>query len=132
MPEPRTHLRLDRELVGDLLHLEEGLASVRCTTTARMAADDEGLVHGGFVFGIADHAAMLAVNDPHVVLGSADIRFLAPVRVGDEVEAVARRTIQRGKKHVLEVEVRVGDTPVLSGTLTAFVLASHVLTPGAG
>jgi acyl-coenzyme A thioesterase PaaI-like protein len=49
-----------------------------------MAVDDRGLVHGGFVFGLADHAAMLAVNDPNVVLGAASTRFLKPVRVGED------------------------------------------------
>jgi acyl-coenzyme A thioesterase PaaI-like protein len=44
-----------------------------------MAADQRGLVHGGFTFGLADYAAMVAVNDPNVVLGAAEVRFLAPV-----------------------------------------------------
>jgi acyl-coenzyme A thioesterase PaaI-like protein len=92
-----------------------------------MAADDRGLVHGGFVFGLADHAAMLAVNDPFVVLGSAEVRFTAPVRVGEEVVATATRAEQKGKKHVLEVRAAVGERTVLEGKLTAFVLERHVL-----
>ena len=47
-----------------------------------MAADGRGLVHGGFTFGLADFAAMCAVNDPNVVLGAATCKFLAPVQVG--------------------------------------------------
>jgi len=92
-----------------------------------MAADDRGLVHGGFVFGLADHAAMLAVNDPYVVLGSSEVRFVAPVRVGDEVVAHAEITETKGKKRVLAVRAIVGDREVLVGTLTAFVLEQHVL-----
>ena len=60
-------------------------------------------VCAGFVFGLADYAAMLAVNDPNVVLGSADMRFIAPVKVGDEVVATATVTESKGKKRVLEV-----------------------------
>jgi acyl-coenzyme A thioesterase PaaI-like protein len=90
-------------------------------------ADAQGLVHGGFVFGLADHAAMLAVNHPLVVLGSADVRFVAPVRLGDEVIATATRTEQSGKKHVLAVRASIGDRDVLTGTMTAFVLERHVL-----
>jgi len=127
MTTPNTHLGIDRRLCGEPLALEEGAASARFVATAEMAADDRGLVHGGFVFGLADHAAMLAVNDPFVVLGSADVRFTAPVRVGDEVVATARRVEQKGKKHVLEVRAAVGERTVLEGTLTAFVLAHHVL-----
>ncbi|MDQ3037390.1 MAG: thioesterase family protein [Myxococcota bacterium] len=125
--EPRTHLGIDRRLSGELVSLGEGTATVRFVATGEMAVDERGLVHGGFVFGLADHAAMLAVNDPFVVLGSADTRFLAPVRVGEEVVASATRVEQKGKKHVLEVRARVGDRDVLTGTMTAFALDSHVL-----
>lgn len=123
----RTHLGIDRRLCGEPVSLAEGTATVRFVATPDMAADDRGLVHGGFVFGLADHAAMLAVNDPFVVLGSADTRFLAPVRVGEVVVATATRIEHEGKKHVLEVRTTVGDREVLTGTMTAFALESHVL-----
>lgn len=94
-----------------------------------MGADDRGLVHGGFVFGAADYAAMLAVNDPNVVLGAASVRFVAPVRVGEVVLVEAWRTAVAGRKHTVEVRATVGETEVLVGTLTAFVLDRHVLDP---
>lgn len=124
---PNTHLGIDQRLCGAPGELGEGTATARLTTTPEMAADDRGLVHGGFVFGVVDYAAMLAVNDPFVVLGAADVRLTGPVRVGDEVVASARRTEQKGKKHLLEVSARVGDTEVMKGTMTAFVLDHHVL-----
>jgi acyl-coenzyme A thioesterase PaaI-like protein len=49
---------------------------------AKMAVNEKGLVHGGFILGLADHAAMLAVNHPDVVLGGAECNFLAPVKGG--------------------------------------------------
>lgn len=124
---PRTHLGIDRRLCGEPVSLGEGTAIARFVATPEMAADERGLVHGGFVFGLVDHAAMLAVNDPFVVLGSAETRFTGPVRVGDEVVATATRTEQKGKKHVLEVRAMVGEREVLTGTMTAFALESHVL-----
>ncbi len=125
---PQTHLGISHRLCGEPVHLAPGAATVRLTTTAEMGADAQGLVHGGFVFGLADHAAMLAVNHPNVVLGSADTRFSAPVRVGDTIIASATRTLEKGRKHVLDVEARVGESVVMTGTLTAFVLDEHVLT----
>ncbi len=125
---PQTHLGISHSLCGEPVSLSPGAATVRFTTTPDMGADTVGLVHGGFVFGLADHAAMLAVNHPHVVLGSAETRFIAPVRIGDCVIASATRTLEKGRKHVLEVEARVGDTVVMTGTLTAFVLDQHVLS----
>ncbi len=127
MTTPNTPPAIDRRLCGEPVTLEEGRAVARFVATKEMAADGEGLVHGGFVFGLADHAAMLAVNHPFVVLGSADVRFVAPVRVGDEVIATATRTEQKGKKHVIAVRAAVGDREVLAGTMTAFVLDRHVL-----
>ena len=99
----------------------------RLVASPQMAADDKGLVHGGFVFGLVDYAAMLAVNDPHVVLGSAELRLTAPVKVGDEIIAEAQRTEVKGRRHKLEVRARVGEREVMVGTMTAFVLDQHVL-----
>jgi acyl-coenzyme A thioesterase PaaI-like protein len=125
--QPNTHLAINPRLCGTPLHLEPGRALVRLATTPEMGADAQGLVHGGFVFGLADYAAMLAVNDPFVVLGSADLRFTSPVRVGDIVEAMAEVTETKGKKQVVSVMARVMERVVMTGTLTAFVLEKHVL-----
>lgn len=125
---PNTHLGIDAGLVGAPGELSPGAATASLTTTSAMAADDVGLVHGGFVFGLADYAAMLAVNDPNVVLGAADTRFLAPVRVGEVVTATATVTSEKGRKRVVEVVCSVGDKQVVTGTFTTFVLDQHVLT----
>lgn len=96
-------------------------------TTHQMAVDEQGLVHGGFVFGVADYAAMLAVNDPNVVLAGAQSRFLKPVRQGDRAVARARTVATEGRKHEVAVEVSVGSTRVFEGTFTCVVLGHHVL-----
>lgn len=127
MERARTHLEIDESLCGRATALDEGRAEVTFETTASMRADAQGLVHGGFVFGAVDYAAMLAVNDPNVVLGSAEVRFVAPVRVGETVVAVATVAESRGKKRVVDVVATVGERQVLSGTMTAFVLEAHVL-----
>jgi len=124
----RTHLGINAQLCGTPLNLSDGVAEVSLSTTSEMRADDHGLVHGGFVFGLADYAAMLAVNDPLVVLGAANTRFLAPVRVGDVVVAHAARTDQKGRKHTVLVTAQVNDTVVFTGEFTTFVLDQHVLS----
>lgn len=127
MTQPNTHLGIDSELCGTPVELSDGRAVTQFTATRRMSADDRGLVHGGFVFGLADYAAMLAVNDPYVVLGAADTKFLAPVRVGDVVVATATITGEKGKKRVIEASAAVGEKVVFTATFTAFVLPEHVL-----
>ncbi len=89
--------------------------------------DDKGLTHGGFVFGLADYAAMVAVNHPNVVLGAANVKFLKPVKVGDTLAATATKQEASGKKQVIKVEVLRGDVLVFTGDFTCFVLEKHVL-----
>jgi acyl-coenzyme A thioesterase PaaI-like protein len=125
-----THLAIDRRLVGKPLELREGSAIIALTTLAEMAADDRGLVHGGFIFGLADYAAMLAVNHPHVVLGSAEVRFLKPVAVGERLVAGASVEETDGRRSRVRVEVRRGEEAVLSGTFLCFTLERHVLDGG--
>ncbi len=123
----QTHLGIDQALCGKPLTVRDGFSSVALNTTERMAADDTGLVHGGFIFGLADYAAMIAVNHPNVVLGAASVKFLKPVRVGDVVIAEAIVDEPSGKKHAVKVTVKKGDESVFEGVFTCFVLDKHVL-----
>ena len=123
----RTHAQIDQRLCGTPVNTEGGSSTVKMETSADMAVDSPGLVHGGFIFGLADHAAMIAVNDPYVVLGGAETRFLKPVKVGDTVLATARTEEVKGKKHIVAVDVARGDDLVFQGTFTCFVLDKHVL-----
>lgn len=128
MPEPpKTHLAIEPRLAGTVAAIESRYARVDLTVLPEMAADQRGLAHGGFVFGLADYAAMLAVNHPHVVLGAAEVRFLKPVVVGDALIAEAWLEAEVGKKRLVKVEVRRGETTVLIGMCTCFVPEQHVL-----
>ena len=123
----QTHQKIDQVLCGRPVVVEDDFCRVEMTTTTEMAVDASGLVHGGFIFGLADHAAMVAVNHPNVVLGAADVKFLKPVRIGDGVVAQARVETREGRKHSVVVQVDCGDEAVFKGTFTCFVLDQHVL-----
>jgi uncharacterized protein (TIGR00369 family) len=125
--EIATHQRIDQRLCGEPLQLKEGFSRVALRTIQEMAADDTGLVHGGFIFGLADYAAMIAVNHPHVVLGAAEVSFTKPVSVGETVTAEATVDPSSGKKRLVRVTVFREDTPVFTGTFTCYVLDRHVL-----
>lgn len=122
-----THQLIDNELCGNPVMVENGKSRVEYTTTPKMAADDSGLVHGGFIFGLADYAAMLAVNHPNVVLGGADVKFLKPVKAGDVVYAQASVTSVSGKKQMVSVVVKREDEVVFNGDFSCFILEKHVL-----
>jgi len=130
--EIRTHMLANSGLLGEPVSLGEGRAVVELKASGDMAVDDRGLVHGGFTFGVADYAAMLAVNDPLVVLGSAEVRFTAPVRVGETMRATARVGGLEGRRRDVSVAVEAGGRTVLEGAMTCFVLARHVLDPAPG
>jgi acyl-coenzyme A thioesterase PaaI-like protein len=123
----RTHEKVAPHLCGRPVELGAGRARVVLETGHEMAADDRGLVHGGFTFGLADHAAMLAVNEEHVVLAGAQVKFLGAVVTGDRVEAEAVVERSEGKKRWVKVVVRRDGTPVLEGEFLAVVPDKHVL-----
>jgi acyl-coenzyme A thioesterase PaaI-like protein len=125
--DQRTHERISAALCGTPVELGEGRARIELTTTREMAADERGLVHGGFTFGLADYAAMLAVNEPTVVLGSAQVKFLGPVVAGDRLEAEAVLDRSDGRKRFVKVTVRRGGAAVLEGELLAVVPDTHIL-----
>lgn len=125
----RTHHAIDQALCGRPVLVEKDRSHIEMTTTSAMAADDLGLVHGGFIFGLADYAAMIAVNDPNVVLGASEVKFLKPVRVGETVTARAEVTSMEGRKRQVAVQVLRSGKVVLDGGFTCFVLDRHVLDP---
>ena len=123
----QTHELIDAGLCGRAISVEPGCSRVELTPLQEMAVDARGLVHGGFVFGLADYAAMIAVNDPNVVLGSAECRFLKPVQVGQTLVAEARVDAVQGKKHTVSVQVTRSGESVFTGVFSCFVLDKHVL-----
>jgi uncharacterized protein (TIGR00369 family) len=108
--------------------VKEGFSRIELLLTENMTADESGLIHGGFVFGLADYAAMTAVNHPNVVLGSADVKFLKPLKKGDTVVAEAKVENIAGRKQIVRVTVGNKETIVFEGTFACFVLDKHVLS----
>lgn len=124
-----THLSISEDLVGKVERIESGkFAQVSLTVDSRMRVDEKGLVHGGFTFGLADYSAMVAVNDPFVVLLSSQVRFLKPVIVGETLTARAQVDETEGKKRRVRCEVfNQGQEKVLEGEFLCLVLSQHVL-----
>ena len=85
------------------------------------------MIHGGFTFGLADYAAMLVVNEPTVVPANATVKFLAPVVVGDRLEAEATVEQTDGKKRSVKVTVRRAGAAVMEGEFLAVVPDGHIL-----
>jgi uncharacterized protein (TIGR00369 family) len=125
--EIATHREIDARLCGQVESLTEDRCRVTMVTMEQMRADASGLIHGGFLFGMADYAAMVAVNHPNVVLGAAETKFLRPVKVGESLLAEAHIQEQQGKKIFVAVTVKRGEEEVFQGLFTCFVPPRHVL-----
>ena len=122
-----THQKINFNLCGEPIEVEMDYSRVKFYALPEMAVDEKDLVHGGFIFGLADYSAMIAVNDPNVVLGAADVKFLKPVCVGDEIYAEAHVIETKGKKRSVSVIVKRGHDAVFEGKFICFVLEKHVL-----
>ena len=123
----KTHKKANIGLLGKPIKIETGKSAiVELVANEYMVVDEEGLIHGGFAFGLADYAAMLAVNDPYVVLGGAEVRFTAPVKMGQKMIAEAKVESEDRKKRVVITEITVENRVVFKGTFTCFVLDKHV------
>ena len=126
--EIRTHQAINASLCGQPIEVQEGMSRVALSLTKDMVADESGLVHGGFIFGLADYAAMIAVNHPNVVLGAADVKFLKPASAGTSVIAEANvEEIQRNKQWVA-VSVSSSQETLFQGMFTCFVLDKHIMS----
>jgi acyl-coenzyme A thioesterase PaaI-like protein len=88
-----THREISEKLCGVPLEAGIGSSRVEMATTREMVVDDRGLIHDGFVFGLAEYTAMIAVNDPPAVSALSTVRFLQPVRVGEVI--VEKAVVQR-------------------------------------
>ncbi len=123
-----THNLAKPDLLGEPIYIEiKKEAKVKLTCTEQMVVDKKGLIHGGFTYGLADYAAMLAINHPNVVLGSSKSRFIAPVKIGDTMIALAKVMESDGRRSLVNVEVQVGTKIVYSGEFTCYTLNNHVL-----
>ncbi len=103
--ELRIYKKINREFCGELvLPLERNRAVVKFIPTEKMITDDKMLIHYGFVFNSASFCAMAAVNEPNSIIIYSEVKFLAPVELGNEVIFKANAIHSDLKKREIVVE----------------------------
>jgi acyl-CoA thioesterase len=92
-----------------------GRATARMRVTPSMI-NGHDIAHGGYVFLLADTAFAFACNSYGrvSVAASADIVFVAPARLGDELTAEATERVRYGRSGVYDVTVRRPDGEVVA------------------
>ena len=130
--------RASRALGIEVRVLAPGRATLEMTVTDLMV-NGHGIIHGGYVFLLADTAFACACNYPGAVTvaASADITFVSPARQGDVLVAEAVERHRYGRSGIYDVSVSCGDRVVaefrgLSRTLTGHpvdhAVSAHDLT----
>ncbi|HEY6935343.1 MAG TPA: hydroxyphenylacetyl-CoA thioesterase PaaI [Marmoricola sp.] len=109
--------RASQGLGMELVEVRPGRAVVRMAVRDDMV-NGHAIGHGGFTFTLADTAFAFACNSYNrsTVAAGAEIRFLAPTRRGDVLEAVAVERTREGRDGVYDVTVRCGPTVVAEFT----------------
>jgi len=102
-----------REAGVRLLDVGPGRARVAMTVGPRHV-NGHGICHGGYLFLLADAALAFASNSygASAVAAGADIVFLRPAAMGDELVAEAAERARSGRSGLFDVTVRVGAQPV--------------------
>jgi len=93
-----------------LTHSESGLVTITQSVTDQML-NASGIVHGGYLFLLADTALAYccASLGRRSVTRSADICFIAPARVGDELSATAHHRTTHKRNTIIDVSVFAGE-----------------------
>ncbi|MFC7753748.1 hydroxyphenylacetyl-CoA thioesterase PaaI [Tsukamurella soli] len=94
----------------EIAHLSPGHAVTTMTVRDTMV-NGHGITHGGYVFTLADSTFALACNgyESPAVAVRADIRFLTPSRLGEQLVAEAVERARFGRNGIYDVTVRRGD-----------------------
>ncbi|MFE6051509.1 hydroxyphenylacetyl-CoA thioesterase PaaI [Kitasatospora sp. NPDC056446] len=120
MPDPVIAALYERDETSRTLGIaledvSAGRAVMRMTVAPTMV-NGHGTAHGGFLFLLADAAFSYACNShgPVTVAQAAQVAFLAPAAVGDELVAEAVERSRAGRQGIYDVTVRRADGAVIA------------------
>lgn len=109
------------ELVGELLDLDLGQSGISLLeVTPEMVLGRSGIARGHYLFAQANSLAVALIDAEIALTGSARIRFLRPVKLGERVVAKGTVVVRRSHQYLVQVNSRVGAEEVFSGRFIIF------------
>jgi acyl-coenzyme A thioesterase PaaI-like protein len=109
------------ELVGELLDLELGVSGISLLEiTPEMVLSRSGIARGHHLFAQANSLAVAVIDAEVALTGSARIRFLRPVKLGERVVAKGTVVVRRKFQYLVQVNSRVGAEEVFRGRFVIF------------
>lgn len=95
------------EVSGELLELELGKSGISLMNiTEDMVFEKTKIAKGAYMFAQANSLALALIDAPMAVTGVANIKYKAPVRVGDKLIAKAELKHKRGNKFFVWVKIK--------------------------
>ncbi len=122
----KTHSKIRTNLCGTIVKLDSGYSKTTLQTTKDMILDNLGLIHSGFIFGAADYAAAVAVNEFNVIIIGSRSQFLAPAKIDDLIEFEAKAKFEDSRKREIAVTAHINEIKIYEGVFQAVVLEQHI------
>ena len=98
---------MSREISGELLDLELGKSGISMMKiTEDMVFEKSKVAKGEFMFSQANSLALALIDAPMAVTGVANMKYKAPVYVGDKLIAKAELKHRRGNKFFVWVKIK--------------------------
>jgi len=115
----------EREIIGELKELNVGeYARSELEITEDMVLEKAKVARGHFLFAQANSLAMALVDAEIALTGSAEIRYLRPVKLGETVTAYGKVVNRQHNKYNVNVQGKVGQEEVYEGHWVLFDVTS--------
>ena len=97
----------------EIIEVKAGRATLAMTVKPHMV-NGQRIVHGGFVFLLADSAFAFACNshNERAVAAQCNISFIRPGKLGDRLVATAHEISRTGRSGIYDVRVTVNETAI--------------------
>ncbi|NLY55171.1 MAG: transcription factor FapR [Firmicutes bacterium] len=126
----QAHARLrsisSADIIGDLVEIELDHSAISILDTEKsMAFANSDIIRGHHIFAQANSLATATVDAPVALTGSAVIKYVSPVRVGERIVAKAEVTNISGRKRTIKVRSTAGGREVFQGEFLLFAIESN-------
>ena len=115
-----------KEVSGELIDLELGKSGISLLNiTEDMVFEKSRVAKGEYMFAQANSLALALIDAPMAVTGVANMKYKAPVHVGDKLVAKAELKHRRGNKFFVWVKIKNGTKEVFRAKFILVSLESN-------
>lgn len=123
----KTHTKIDSNYVGHVEKLTYENSIVSLVTTAMMSADDQDLVHSGFIGSAAEYTALVVVNEPNGMVFSVNAQYYACARAGDEIKFTGKVRHSDNRKREVHVVGNINAIKIYDAKIVILIPEYHPL-----